>query len=809
MNLFRPFGFAARKCCDIAGAPADEPGIAAYTIAIAGNPNCGKTTLFNALTGARQKVGNWPGVTVDRKAGRFTDNGTAVSVIDLPGVYSLAVTPGSGSVDERIARDYILSGEADVIVNIVDASNLERHLYLTAQLLEMRVPMVVALNMTDVAERLGIEVDAAVLARRLGCPVVPMAVVMGRGIDEIKAAVRETAKAAAVPSQAVAFGPVLEPAIARLEKLVQGIAGERGLDARWLAIKLLEGEGIARRVTGGVADLMVASLTEEFHKADAEDPDVLIADGRFGFAHRVAAEAVRRRGHVARTTSDHIDQVVLHRWAGPLIFFAVIYAMFLFTINLGGAFIDFFDILFGTLFVGGTRALMAGAGAPEWLIVLIADGMGGGIQIVATFIPIIGFLYLFLSALEDSGYMARAAFLTDRFMRAVGLPGKAFVPLIVGFGCNVPAIMAARTLDNVRDRIVTVVMAPFMSCGARLAVYALFAAAFFPTGGQNVVFSLYLIGIAAAIGTGMIVKRTLLRGESTPFIMELPGYHVPRPRDVLIQTWNRLKVFIFGAGKVIVVVVVALSFFNSLGTDGTFGNQDSEKSSLSAVGRAIVPVFEPMGIHPDNWPATVGIFTGVFAKEAVVGTLDTLYSGLAETAAEEKSAAAGEEEAKAEEGYDLAGGLAEALLSIPANLAGLAGALLDPLGVSAESLQAAVEDQGVKGGTFGAMVERFQGQAAAFAYLLFILLYTPCVAALGTIVREAGGRWGLFVATWTFGLAYGAAVVSYQGATFADHPAASALWIAGVAAVLAAVVWTMRVAGQVTAKPGTASGEAG
>jgi len=800
MNLFRPFGFAARKCCDLTSGSVSGPDLAAYSIAIAGNPNCGKTTLFNALTGARQKVGNWPGVTVDRKAGRFVDDGAPVSVVDLPGVYSLAVAPGSGSIDERIARDYILSGESDVIVNIVDASNLERHLYLTAQLLEMRVPMVVALNMVDVAEQLGIEVDAAVLSQRLGCPVVSTAAALGRGVDELKAAIRETARAGKAPTQTVAFGPVLEPAIGRLVKLVGGIAGQHGLDARWLAVKLLEGEGIARRVTGGVADLMVNALAEEFRKAAAEDPDVLIADGRFGFAHRVAAESVRRRGHVSRTVSDRIDQVVLHRWIGPLIFFAAIYAMFLFTINLGGAFIDFFDIAFGTVFVEGTRALMAAGGAPMWLTALAADGLGGGIQIVATFIPIIGFLYLFLSALEDSGYMARAAFLTDRFMRSVGLPGKAFVPLIVGFGCNVPAIMAARTLDNPRDRIVTVVMAPFMSCGARLAVYALFAAAFFPAGGQNVVFALYLIGIAAAVGTGMIVKRTLLAGETTPFIMELPGYHVPRPRDVLIQTWNRLRVFIFGAGKVIVVVVMVLSFFNSLGTDGTFGNQDTEKSSLSAVGRAIVPAFEPMGIHADNWPATVGIFTGVFAKEAVVGTLNTLYSGLAE---------ADSEGAEDDEGFDLVGGFAEALLSIPANLAGLADALLDPLGLSAESLRAIAEEQEVSGGAFGAMVERFQGPAAAFAYLLFILLYTPCVAAMGAMAREVGAKWALFVAAWTFGLAYGAAIVAYQAATLADHPLGSLLWIGGVAVAFGLVVAAMRAGGPFSGRHRAPETEAG
>ncbi len=796
MNLFRPLQLAGRNCCD----PADENGPIAdsptdsYTIAIVGNPNCGKTTLFNVLTGAHQKVGNWPGVTVDRKAGKFREKGRTVSVIDLPGVYSLAVIPGTDAIDERIGRDYILSGEPDVIVNIVDATNLERHLYLTAQLLEMQVPMVVALNMTDIAKQMGIEVDAAALAKRLGCPVVSMVAAEGKGVAELKVAVNSIVRDSALPSGRVDYGPVIEPALARLFKVVSGVAEHKGLDARWLSVKLLEGEGIARRVTQGAADLLLSSLISEFEKVGAEDPDVLIADGRFGFAHQIAREVVRRRGHVTRTLSDRIDRFVLNRWLGPVLFFAVIYGMFLFTINLGGAFIDFFDIAVGVLFVDGTRTVLEAMSMPEWLVVLLADGVGGGIQIVATFIPIIGFLYLFLSVLEDSGYMARAAFLTDRFMRSVGLPGKAFVPLIVGFGCNVPAIMAARTLDNARDRIVTVLMAPFMSCGARLAVYALFAAAFFPSGGQNIVFALYIIGIAAAVVTGVIVKRTILLGEPTPFIMELPAYHVPRLRDVCIHAWNRLKTFIFGAGKVIVIVVVIMSFLNSLGTDGTFGNQDSDKSTLSAIGRVIVPVFEPMGIESDNWPATVGIFTGIFAKEAVVGTLNALYSGLAES----EEVAAG---AEADGGSSLLAGLGEAVMSIPENFVGLAAAITDPLGLDigdVSSTDVAAEEQGVSTGTFGAMAERFNGGIGAFAYLLFILLYTPCVAAMGAIVREVGGRWATFVGLWTFGFAYAAAVATYQAGTFAAHPTESILALGAVALGFIGAIAGLRIAGQIS-----------
>ena len=345
--------------------------------------------------------------------------------------------------------------------------------------------------------------------------------------------------------------------------------------------------------------------------------------------HGVVAAVLTRTGEVGRNLSDRIDRVVLNRVLGIPIFLAVMYAMFMLTINVGGAFIDFFDILFGTILVDGFGALLGRLGSPDWLTALLADGVGGGIQTVATFIPIIGCLFLCLSALEDSGYMARAAFVMDRFMRTIGLPGKSFVPLIVGFGCNVPAIMAARTLENQRDRTMTIVMAPFMSCGARLPVYALFAAAFFPVGGQNLVFGLYLVGIGAAVLTGLVLKRTLLQGETSPFIMELPPYHLPAIGNVMIRTWDRLKGFVLRAGRVIVGVVVVIAFLNSWGSDGSFGNQDSDKSVLASIGRAMVPVFQPMGIDEDNWPATVGIFTGLLAKEAVVGTLDALYGGLA------------------------------------------------------------------------------------------------------------------------------------------------------------------------------------
>ena len=508
--------------------------------------------------------------------------------------------------------------------------------------------------------------------------------------------------------------------------------------------------------------------------------DILMADGRYGFISETFAEAARVRGRASHTLTDRIDRIVLHRIFGLPIFLAVMYLMFLFTMQVGGAFIDAFDQAFGAVFVDGLGGLLASWGAPAWAVTLLAKGVGGGIQTVSTFIPVIGCLFLFLSFLEDSGYMARAAFVMDRLMRLLGLPGKAFVPLIVGFGCSVPAVMATRTLDSPRDRILTAMMAPFMSCGARLPVYVLFAAAFFPASGQNVIFSLYLIGIAAAVATGFLLKSTLLAGEAGTFVMELPPYHLPGAIGLLLRAWDRLKVFIFRAGKVIVSVVVVLSFLNSLGTDGSFGNEDSDKSALSAIGRAVTPVFAPMGIKADNWPATVGLFTGVFAKEAVIGTLNSLYGGLGDGAATKAT----------EEPKSLAAAISDAFATIPENLGRIGGALLDPLGIGAGDLsdsEAVARDNAVDVATFGAMRNLFDGTAGAFSYLLAVLLYMPCVAAMGTIARETGRIWAVFAALWTTGLGYAAATVFYQAATFADHPVSSAAAIGCVAAVLAAV----------------------
>ncbi len=757
------------------------------TIAVAGNPNCGKTTLFNELTGARQMVGNWPGVTVDRKTGTYAYAGHDFDLVDIPGIYALT----AHSADEKVARDYLLSGHPDLIVNIVDASNIERNLYLTTQLLELKVPLVVVLNKMDVARTRNIKIDTKELSQRLGVAVVPVAASKREGLEILKDVIHNFAESDQAPKTNITYPVLLEEAVSRLAEVTDDLAKSIGIPANWLAIKLLEED---RELTGKLSQPMKEQLQKEqltLEEQLEEDVDIEIADARYGFINWLTEGCVQHTTKVDQNMTEKIDRVVLNRVLGLPIFFFLMYLTFMFTINVGGAFIDFFDIAVGAIFVDGMSGLLTGLNAPAWLIGIVATGVGGGIQTVATFIPPIAFMFLALAFLEGSGYMARAAFVMDRFMRMLGLPGKAFMPMLVGFGCNVPAIMATRTLENQRDRTLTIMMNPFMSCGARLPVYALFAAAFFPVGGQNVVFLLYLAGIGFAVLTGLILKHTLLKGKITPFVMELPPYHVPTVKSVLLRTWDRLKAFLFKASRILIPMVAVLALLNTMSADGTIGHDDSKDSLLSSVSRSITPLFAPMGIEQDNWPATVGIFTGVFAKEAVVGTLDAIY--LQNEVQEEL---ASEEEGEA---FSLSAALLEAVQTIPENLAGVTGSLTDPLGLNigdTSSIETAAEEQEVSTGTFGAMVTLFDGKIGAIAYMLFVLMYFPCVAAMAAVYREVNMRWTVFIAAWTTGLAYVSATSFYQLATFTRHPGFSTAWLAGCVLVFFAVIMVMRIMGK-------------
>ena len=763
-----------------------------HTVCIVGNPNCGKTTLFNALTGSHQDVGNWPGVTVEKKTGFYKHNNETIEIVDLPGIYSLTPSSAAGE-DERVARDYILTNEAEAVVNIIDASNLERNLYLTAQLIEMRVPMVVVVNMLDVARHHNIEVRLSELERTLGCPVIGMIASREAGLGELKEKLSAFLKKPVVPPMSIQFDEAVEEALVKIEDSLEKMGVKR---PKWFAAQILESApGIEEKLPAGATE-RVAPFVEPVSELFDGDLDIAVADARYQFVAKVVQEAVHRTGEASATVTDRIDRVVLNRWAGLPIFLLVMYVMFLFTQNLGAAFIDFFDILVGGIFVTGFGEFLASIGTPEWLRVILADGIGGGIQTVSTFIPVVFFLFFFLAILEDSGYMARAAFVMDRLMRAIGLPGKAFVPLIVGFGCNVPAIMATRTMDRASDRIITIMMAPFMSCGARLPVYVLFATAFFPTNGQNLVFALYLIGILAAVLTGFLVKRIALPGAPAAFVMEIPPYHIPTVKGVMLRTWDRLKGFVLRAGRVIIVIVACLGFLNSVGTDGSFGNEDSKNSVLAEVGRTIVPVLEPMGVSEENWPAAVGIFTGILAKEAVVGTMNSLYDNMAREKNAENGAApeAAEEEAP----WSFTATLAEAADSVVANLSDLGGALTDPAGIRVDDLSdtaAAAESQEVSLDTVAIMQQLFGSSFAAFCYLLMVLLYMPCGAAVATVWREAGPRWTLFLCAWTTVLGYTSATIVYRIGEFAADPTYALICIIGSVALLGGMIlWLKRFA---------------
>ncbi|WP_426446308.1 Fe(2+) transporter permease subunit FeoB [Siccibacter colletis] len=739
------------------------------TIGLIGNPNAGKTTLFNQLTGARQRVGNWAGVTVERKEGNFTTTDCAVRLVDLPGTYSLTTISSQTSLDEQIACHYILSGEADMLINVVDAANLERNLYLTLQLLELGIPCVVALNMLDIAEKQGIRIDTEALSARLGCPVVPLVSTRGRGIQALKLAIdRHTGN---TPGERVHYAaPLLREATQLAAAMPATLSEEQ---RRWLAIQMLEGDIYSHARSGDTTDALAAARKRLEHEMD--DPALHIADARYQSIATICEAVSNSLTAEPHRLTAALDRVILNRVLGLPIFLLVMYLMFLLAINIGGALQPLFDGGSVALFIHGLQWLGATLHFPAWLTIFLAQGIGGGINTVLPLVPQIGMMYLFLSFLEDSGYMARAAFVMDRLMQSLGLPGKSFVPLIVGFGCNVPSVMGARTLDAPRERLMTIMMAPFMSCGARLAIFAVFASAFFGQRGALAVFSLYLLGIVMAILTGLMLKFTLMRGEATPFVMELPVYHVPHLKSLLLQTWQRLKGFVLRAGKVIVVVSVFIGALNSFSFSGQPVNSIND-SALASVSKVLTPLLNPIGVSQDNWQATVGLFTGAMAKEVVVGTLNTLYT--------------------AEDIHD-----AEFDVNQFSLLDELSGAVNDTweslkatasLSVLANPIEASKGDGEMATGAMGIMSSKFGSQAAAYSYLIFVLLYIPCISVMGAIARESSRGWMTFSIFWGLTIAYSLATVFYQAATFRAHPHASVVAMLCVVAFNLVLITALR-----------------
>ncbi|QLE79142.1 Fe(2+) transporter permease subunit FeoB [Francisella sp. Scap27] len=720
--------------------------------ALVGNPNCGKTTIFNALTGLNQKVGNWSGVTVDKKVGFFESNKQKVEIVDIPGIYSLAVSDES-SIDEQIAYSYIINDKPNAIINVLDASNLNRSLYLTMQLIELGLPVILVVNMIDVANKKGAIIHYDKLEKMLGCKVLPVIGSKGVGIKELKTLLAE-------PQQESLFdlAKYYPEQVFDIQKLISGFRG-RDLGSLWLAMEFSDNHKV---------QLSREISKEEFDRLESLSQELSVTDVgkvRHKAVKDILNEVVEYKKVSKFNFTEILDAICMNKYLGVPIFLFIMYLMFLFSITLGGAVQPLFDDLSHAIFVDGLAYYANMAGLPVEVSGILANGLGTGLNTVLAFIPQIGFLFIFLSVLEDSGYMSRAAFVMDRFMQSIGLSGKAFVPLIVGFGCNVASIMAARTLETRKDRLMTLMMSPFMSCGARLAIFSVFASAFFPQNGATVIFLLYLAGIVGAIVTGYVIKFTFLKGDTAPFILDIPNYHMPSFKTVMIYSWNRLKSFLIRAGKVIVPVAIIVGSLNSI----TVGNKTT---ALEYAGKTITPVLNPMGINNDNWPATVGLITGTLAKEVVVGTLNTIYTQ--------------DDSDGIPTSFSLINSVKEAWDTTIDNVKGIdVAVLLNPV-------KASEADASMDKGAMGNMVTKFGSVSAAFAYLLFVLLYIPCISVVGAMVRESTRGWAILSVLWSVSIAYVCAVIAYQLANIFTNPVTAIVTIAFAMAYMLGIVFIMK-----------------
>lgn len=724
---------------------------------LVGNPNSGKTTLFNALTGENQAVGNWPGVTIEKKTGTFNLQDTRIEITDLPGTYSLFSSVHDSSQDVAITAQALLDASTDVLINVVDSCHLERHLYLTSQLLERGIPVILVLNRSDLAKKHGIKLDIKTLSEQLHCPVVEMQAHREIGLDDLKKALQR------IHHQQTPLHLNLPEAVIKLRDSIKSYYQAQCNVAPKLAFYLAN-----RRLEGDTL------LTEQadIKSVDADslscpDVDILLADARYQAIHQLISQVQTKSSDARNHITAAIDRVILHRVFALPIFIGVMYLMFFFSIRIGGVFQDSFDIITEGLFVQGTSHLLQLLNAPNWLIILIANGIGKGLNTTLTFIPVIASMYCFLSCLEASGYMARAAFVIDKAMRKLGLPGKSFVPMIVGFGCNVPAIMSARILDSERDRILTILMTPFMSCSARLAIYSVFVAAFFPNGGQNIVFSLYLVGILMAVFTGFLLRKSLFPGKPAPLILELPAYQLPSFKRVSHETLFRLRYFLKRAAQLIIPVCLVLSAFNAIviGPDN--------QSLLCWLGKALTPIFSPMGIRQDNWPATVGLFTGVLAKEVVMGTLNSLYMTLSST------------HIMSLPSFNVLNLFLSAVVSVVDNVNELWQSFFHPMQVH---INASQTDYSM----YGVMYKQFDGKIGAYAYLLFVLLYVPCISTTAAIRQEANVKLMWLSIIWSTLVAYCVAVLFYQLATINRHPLQTLIWISLIGLASLSVFYRLR-----------------
>ena len=706
-------------------------------IALAGNPNCGKTTLFNALTGTQQYVGNWPGVTVEKKEGRVR-NQKDVIVTDLPGIYSLSPY----TLEEVVARNYLIDERPDVVLNIVDATNLERNLYLTTQLVEIGIPVVIALNMMDLVRKAGDSINTKELSREFGCKIVEISALKSEGIDAAVKACIEAAGTKAVPQHS--FSGSVEHALAHIEEItVHDLPEEQ---QRWYAIKLFERDDKVQAKLK-LSEAVKEHIEKDIAAAEAEmddDAESIITNERYIYIAGLMKGCYKKKNKGQMSSSDKIDRIVTNRILALPIFAVVMWLVYWVAMGPFGSFLTDWtnDVLGGAWLTDGSRAIMENLGAADWLTGLVSDGILAGVGAVLGFVPQLLVLFLFLCLLEDCGYMARIAFIMDRIFRKFGLSGKSFIPMLVGTGCGVPGVMASRTIENERDRRMTIMTTCFIPCGAKMPIIGLIAGALF--GGSGLVAaSAYFIGIAAIVISGIMLKKTkMFAGDPAPFVMELPAYHVPSLKNVLRGTWERGWSFIKRAGTVILLASIIIWFLSGFGSvNGKFGMVDTlfedeelvteeyvaaladkmdipeedvtpmDASVLAQVGNAVSPIFKPLGFG--SWKPTVATVTGLVAKEEVVGTFGVLYNYEAET----------EEDELDEEGSQIWGRVAEDFNSF----------------------------------------SNGHGKLAAFSFMIFNLLCAPCFAAMGAIKREMNNaKWTWFAIGYMCVFAYAVALMTFQ-----------------------------------------------
>ena len=662
-------------------------------IALAGNPNCGKTTLFNALTGANQFVGNWPGVTVEKKEGKLkTDK--EVIITDLPGIYSLSPY----TLEEVVARNYLLQDQPDAILNIVDGTNLERNLYLTTQLMELGIPVLVAVNMMDVVQKSGDQINIKALGKALGCQVVEISALKGTGVKEAAETAARLARSKQKKAPVHTFGKDVEEYLSEIESYLGSDIPEE--QKRFFAIKLFERDDKIAAVMNHAPN--VEEIIKRAEKEMDDDAESIIINERYGFIAGIIGQCLKKRSKGKLTTSDKIDRIVTNRWLALPIFAAVMFVVYYISVTTVGTILTDWtnDTLFGTWIVPGVTSALEAINCADWLTGLIADGIVGGVGAVLGFVPQMLVLFIFLGFLEGCGYMARIAFIMDRIFRKFGLSGKSFIPMLIGTGCGVPGVMASRTIENDRDRKMTIMTTTFIPCGAKLPIIALIAGALFD-GAWWVAPSAYFVGIAAIICSGIILKKTkMFAGDPAPFVMELPAYHLPTVGNVLRSMWERGWSFIKKAGTIILLSTIVVWFLQGFGFEnGGFGMvEDMNNSILASIGGAVCWIFAPLGWG--DWRSTVATLTGLVAKENLVSTFGVLY-GFAEVA---------------EDGQEIWGSLAGSMTGV-----------------------------------------------AAYSLLVFNLLCAPCFAAMGAIKREMNNaKWFWFAIGYQTVLAYCASLCIYQ-----------------------------------------------